>query len=363
MEPVPPALDGASIAGLVPALVGERDYDWIPAVAREADAVVLLVLDGLGWSAVRDHADDMPVVTAMHGGPITSVVPSTTATALTSICTGLAPAQHGVVGYRMLVDGSVLNCLRWTVPDGKRPPNPEDVQRHPSFLGRDITAITRAEFRNSGFSRAHLRGARFKGWHTTAMLVEECARAVNAGDRFVYAYYPGVDNIAHEYGLFDHVYRRELAFADRLVGELLDALPARAALLVTSDHGQIHLEPGAWIELGDVAPLVQTQAGDARFRSLYAKPGRQKELAAAARDAFGHQAWVRTRAELLDEGWLGTGATGSIPGRIGDVVLAAFEPVGFVDPMLPHETSLRSGHGSLTPDEMHVPLLAGSGRA
>ena len=47
----------------------------------------------------------------MEGGAITTVAPSTTATALTSIATGLAPAQHGIVGYRMLVDDDVLNVL------------------------------------------------------------------------------------------------------------------------------------------------------------------------------------------------------------------------------------------------------------
>ena len=49
-------------------------------------------------------------------------------------------------------------------------------------------------------------------------------------------------------------------------------------------------------------------------------------------------------------------------GRVGNVVLAAREPVAFVDPALPNERSLRSGHGSLTPDEMYVPLLAAPGR-
>jgi len=54
----------------------------------------------------------------MTGGPISSVVPSTTATALTSIATGLPPGQHGVVGYRVAVNGEVLNILRWTTPNG-----------------------------------------------------------------------------------------------------------------------------------------------------------------------------------------------------------------------------------------------------
>lgn len=357
-----PALEGASIAGIVPALVGGLDYDWIPRVAREARSVVLLVLDGLGWNALTEHADAMPTIGAMEGGKITSVVPSTTATALTSICTGLAPAQHGVVGYRMLVDGVVLNVLRWSVPDGARPPDPFDVQRHAGFLGREIPAVTKSEFRASGFTRAHLRGARFVGWGTTSSLVEHCVQCVKSGERFVYAYYPGVDHVAHEFGLHDAPYRRELAYADRLVTDLRDALPADAAVLVTSDHGQVHLDPGSWVGLDDLAPLVATMAGDGRFRYLYAGTGRQRDLLGAARDLVGSLAWVRSRAEILEAGWLGAGATGSVPGRIGDVVLAAFEPVAFVDPALPMETRLRSGHGSLTPAEMWVPLLAAAGR-
>jgi hypothetical protein len=363
VDPVVPALEGASIAGIVPGFVGGRAYDWIPRTALEARSVVLLVLDGLGWNALGEHADLLPAMGAMEGGKITSVVPSTTATALTSICTGLAPAQHGVVGYRMLVEGAVLNVLRWSVPDGARAPDPFDVQRHPAFLGREIPAVTRSEFRASGFTRAHLRGARFVGWGTTASLVEHCVRCVEAGERFVYAYYPGVDHVAHEFGLHGSPYRRELAYADRLVAELRDALPAEAALLVTSDHGQVHLDPSSWVGLDDLAPMVATMAGDGRFRYLYAKAGKQRDLTAAARELVGAQAWVRTRAELLEEGWLGTGAAGSIPGRLGDVVLAAREPVAFVDPALPMETRLRSGHGSLTPDEMWVPLLAAAGRA
>ena len=40
---------------------------------RGARAVVLLVLDGLGWDALTAHADRMPTLTAMAGGPVTTV--------------------------------------------------------------------------------------------------------------------------------------------------------------------------------------------------------------------------------------------------------------------------------------------------
>jgi len=362
MDPVLPALDGASIAGIVPALLGGRDASWLPSAALDAEAVVLLVLDGLGWNVIDGQPELVPTLASLEGGPITSVVPSTTAAALTSITTGLPPAVHGVLGYRMLVDGAVLNVLRWSVADAARAPDPLVVQRHDPFLGKDVPAITQSEFRNSGFTRAHLRGARFVGWHTTTALVEHCVRGVRAGERFVYAYYSGIDNVAHEFGLRDEVYRRELAFADSLVADLRDALPAHAALLVTSDHGQVHLERESWVELDALRDLVAVMAGDGRFRYLHAKPGRQRDLLAAAREVAGDLAWVRSRAEVLEAGWLGRGPSGVIPGRMGDVVLAASADVGFVDPALPYEAMLRSAHGSLTPQEMWVPLLAAAGR-
>ena len=366
MEPVLPALDGASVAGIVPALVGGpgdgETAEWIPEVARRAEAVVLLVLDGLGWNAILEHAARVPTIAGMAGGAITTVAPSTTATALTSISTGLAPAQHGVLGYRIVVAGEVLNVLRWSTADS-RPPDPFDVQRHTSFLGREVPVITKAEFRNSGFSNAHLRGARFVGWSTPSVLVEHTRRLIESGERFVYAYYPGIDNIAHEFGLHNGFYERELEFADRLVGDLLSVLPGHAALLVTADHGQIHLEHHDWIDLPELAPMVEVMAGDGRFRYLYARSGAARELAVAARETLGTRAWVRSRREVLDEGWIGAGATGSVPGRVGDVVLASRDASAFVDPALPVEVRLRSGHGSLTPDEMYVPLVAAAGTA
>ena len=112
------------------------------------------------------------------------------------------------------------------MPGRGRPPDPFDVQRHPPFLGREVPVVTRTEFRDTGSRRRTCAAGGSAGWHTVAGLIEQCARAVDAGERFVYAYYPGVDTIAHEFGLHDSAFTRELGFVDRLVGELIDALPA-----------------------------------------------------------------------------------------------------------------------------------------
>ncbi len=329
-----------------------------------ARSVVLLVLDGLGWVTIEQHRDALAHLGAMEGGPITAVVPSTTATALTSISTGLTPAQHGMVGYRMRVGGQVLNVLRWRVPGGRNnAPDPARVQPVPPFLGHKVPVVTRAEFRDSGFTAAHLRGSDFLGWQTVAILVEQVRRLVAGGTRFVYAYYDGVDKVAHAHGLANGFLAAELAETDRLVGLLLDRLPGDCALLVTADHGQVQSGKREFVGLGEFDHLVAAYAGEGRFRSLYARRGAAAELHAVLSERLGGLAWVFMRDELFDDGWLGTGATTEIRHRIGDVVLAARGRAAFTDPKMPNEVNLVAQHGSLTPDEMLVPLLAAYGRA
>jgi hypothetical protein len=363
VEPVKAAYGARSLDQVVPTLLQGRGEPWLPEPLAGAKTVVLLVLDGLGWSSIETHRDTLPELGAMVGGPITTVVPSTTAAALTSLATGMAPAQHGIVGFRMRIDDTVLNVLRWQVPYGRRAPDPFNVQRHTAFLGRPVPVVTKKEFRRTGFTEAHLRGSRFYGWSTATVLIEHCRRLVGHDERFVYAYYPGVDTVAHEFGLHDDYFVNELAYADRLVGRLLDALPEHATLVVTADHGQVHVGDG-WLALHPLKDMYRFCAGEGRFRYLYAAKGAAPALAEAARDEFGDQAWVFTRDQLLDEGWLGPGPViASIRRRVGDVILAPHAPVAFVDPDLPNEANLVGAHGSLTPDEMHVPFLAARGRA
>ena len=135
------------------------------------------------------------------------MAPSTTATALTSITTGLPPGEHGVVGYRIAVDGEVLNVLRWTTPGRRRPQAipPAELQPTPPFGGQRPPVVTRAEFAHVGLHRRPPRPApASRGYRMASTLVTEVAGAWPAGEPFVYAYYDGIDKVAHEYGLGDH---------------------------------------------------------------------------------------------------------------------------------------------------------------
>ena len=203
--------DGACISNVVPALLEWPEAPaWLPNPVVDAEQVVLLVLDGLGWEQLQERRRLAPTLCAMAGGPITTIVPSTTAAALTSITTGLPPGEHGIVGYRIWLEADVLNILRWNSPRGdcRRLYVPEQVQPHDAFAGHRPPAVTRAEFAETGFTRAHLRGARFCGYRVTSTLVHHVAQLARRGEPFTYAYYEGIDKVAHEYGLGAGLRRR-----------------------------------------------------------------------------------------------------------------------------------------------------------
>ena len=363
-RPMLPDYGGACIAGVIPALLEfDREWpSWMPAGLAEAEQVVVLVLDGLGWTQLGARSAIAPTLSAMDGRAITSVAPTTTATALTSISTGLSPGEHGIMGYRMRVDRHVLNVLRWSADgrDARDSIRPESTQPHPVFAEQRPPVVTRAEFRSSGFTRAHLDRTRLCGWRMASTLVTEVAQLLRRNEPFVYAYYDGIDKIAHEFGLTEH-YDNELRAADRLVADLLDALPAGAALVVISDHGQVDVGDATITLEPSVLSHVDQQSGEGRFRWLHARPGRSRQLFEAARAQCADVAWVVTRDQTIDEGWFGPFVTDAARSRLGDVALVAREVVSFVDPTDTGLYELRARHGSLTADEMLVPLLVAYG--
>jgi hypothetical protein len=366
--PILPAYGGACLDGLVPALLSPPATrpGWLPAPAAGAPQVVLFVIDGLGWGQLQDRLALVPALRAMSGGPITSVVPTTTATALTSVALGCTPAAHGVVGYRLRVDGptgdEVLNVLRWRTVSGDARPflPPGEFQTMPAFGGRPVPVVTRAEFAGSGFSVAHLGGSRQIGWSLPSTLAVEVGHLLAAGEPFVYAYYDGMDKIAHGYGLGEH-YDAELVATDRLVGDLVAVLPPGAVLVVTSDHGQVAV--GAAAEPLDPLVMADTVlvSGEARFRWLHTGPDRREDVAAVARERYCGEAWVHTVDEVEALGWFGGSLSAPARARLGDVAIVPYQPVAYLDPADTGDSRLVCRHGSLTVDEMYVPLLASSG--
>lgn len=376
-DPVLPEWHGRCLTNVVPSLLAHvrRDSrvalpEWVLPAVGEAAQVVLLVLDGLGAEQLAARRKVAPLLSGAEATTITSVAPSTTAAALTSLATGLPPSVHGTVGYRVAVGGEVLNVLSWRLGgrDARRIVPARRFQPFPAFAAPGsaspadggteppIPVVSRYEYVATGFTASHLGDATLHVWHTPAGLVVEVRRLLAGGAPFVYAYYDGIDRTAHARGLGEH-YDAELKAVDRLVGDLLDAMPSGAALVVTADHGQVEVGGSVQVLGSDVMGGVRLLSGEGRFRWLHTRPGAATDVAAAANEAFGHLAWVRRAEEVVDDGWLGGRPSPEVAARLGDVALVPFAPTAFLDPADTGEQRLVCRHGSLTPDEMLVPLL------
>jgi len=366
--PLLPDYAGGCIANLVPRIVtgtATGDCDWIPQLAEHARQIVLLVVDGLGWEQLRARRSLTPTLSAGAGidRAITSIAPTTTAAALTSITTGCPPAGHGVLGYRLAEGDRILNMLRWTLgnrsDDARRTVPVRTFQPIAPFAGSAgaVPVVSKSDFGGTGFTAAHLGDSPLHEYRVPSSLAVEVAASLEEGAPFVYAYYDGVDKVAHAHGFGPH-YDAELAAVDRMVADLVAVLPPGAVLLVTADHGQIEVGNRVEVLGADAMGMVRFFSGEGRFRWLHARPGAADDLAALCEERYGACAWVRSRDRLVDEGWFGGPLGDGFAGRLGDVALIPFEPVAFVDPADPGENRLACRHGSLTSDEMLVPLVA-----
>ena len=368
MQPVPviPDYSGANLTGIIPGcLLGTsgRRPNWFPQPLQDAERIVLLVIDGLGYEQLQRHAHIAPNLMSLVGGSITTIAPSTTASALTSLVTGASPAEHGIVGYRMDMGDSVMNSLRWwsDTRDLRKVHPPASVQPIPPFVGMTIPVVSRAELEGSAFTEAHLRGSRPCGWRAASSIVAQCASLISSGEKFVYAYYDGVDKIAHERG-FGAYYDAEIAATDWLVGALLNTLPSGTTLAITADHGQVQVDDNVVHLSDDIKATLHHQSGEGRFRWLHAKRGQESDLLQIATDLYSDIAWIASRDQVVEEAWLGPARGGRIADqvkrRLGDVALVPFTATTFDDPLDSGPFSLVCRHGSLTADEMFVPFLA-----
>ena len=368
MQPVPviPDYSGANLTGIIPGcLLGTsgRRPNWFPQPLQEAERIVLLVIDGLGYEQLQRHAHIAPNLMSLVGGQITTIAPSTTASALTSLVTGASPAEHGIVGYRMDMGDSIMNSLRWwsETRDLRKVHPPATVQPIPPFVGMTIPVVSRAELEGSAFTEAHLRGSRPCGWRAASSIVAQCANLISSGEKFVYAYYDGIDKIAHERG-FGAYYDSEIAATDWLVGSLLNTLPSGTTLAITADHGQVQVDDNVVHLSDDIKASLHHQSGEGRFRWLHAKRGQESDLLQIATDSYSDIAWVASQDQVIEEAWLGPARGGRIADqvkrRLGDVALVPFTATTFDDPLDSGPFSLVCRHGSLTADEMFVPFLA-----
>ena len=314
------------------------------------------MLDGLGWDQLAGSAATWrPTLAAMEGGADHHVAPSTTATALTL-------DRHRPARPASTASSATASHVRRRGPQrpaladagGRRPP----ASSRPTEFQPDAAVPRRTGRRSSpgpsspapASRGAHLDGVRFTGTGCRRRSSTEVApRCCAAGEPFVYAYYDGIDKVAHEYGLGDH-YDAELA-GRRPPGRR----PPRRAAARRGAGGHRRPRPGRCrrrhrrrstdeVHGPRVLPVgrgpVPLAARPARARRRPARP--------RPRPPRRRGAWVRTRDQIDRRGLVRAEVTDAAAARLGDVALVARDPVAFDDPADTGPYHLIGRHGSLT---------------
>jgi predicted AlkP superfamily pyrophosphatase or phosphodiesterase len=381
---VRPDYHGGSIVNLMASIVtafgGRSEYetarDLAPAEIASARNVVLLVLDGLGYR----HLSRALAGGALHRATrasLTSTFPSTTAAAITTFMTGLAPQGHGLTGWHMYFReiGAVLAVLPFRPRHGGPSLAASGVVTPAELLGHapivdELQAATfvvsPAAIVESDFNRAVSGGARRVGYgELDAMFaaVRDIVRG-GTGRQYVYAYYSELDALAHAHGVASAEVSAELARVDAAFARFLDAIAGTDTLvLATADHGFVDTRPGTVVELHDhpelAAMLALPLCGEPRVAYCYVRPGEGPRFERYVESRLGHCASLRASADLLAEGWFGPGVPHArLAERIGDYVLVMKDGYAIRDELPGERRHVQIGvHGGTSADEMLVPLV------
>ncbi len=402
---VAPYAAGRSLTS-VPTTIGHLlgvDDGWrsgglaLPGLAERYERVVLLLVDGLGYAQLHAQmaVDDRGLADLLArfgasgdlGEPLTTVAPSTTAVATTVLAgNGAAPAELGFLGYTQLMPqlGLVANMLFWQPAwsSGRRKGDletwglaPEEALPTPTIYqvlagaGVPSTTLHPADIARSPLSRVQSAGARvdgYVGW--VDMLVRLAAHLEESAGRrgYTYAYFPDFDSLMHRDGPATATYAPLLESFVAGLRRTLETLSPKARrstlLLITADHGH-RAVPGSEASYLDQEPtltqrLAWREGGEPRHVYLYARAGEVGELLAAAQASLGERFRVLLGKEALAAGLYGDPAHlhPEAEQRVGDVVLLARRGACLWDKRA--ERAPLGMHGSLTAEEMLVPLLA-----
>lgn len=335
--------------------------------------VVLLVVDGLGYEFLVHHGRDT-LLAANLQGRLTSVFPSTTATAITTFLTGEAPQQHAITGWHMYL--RELGCVATVLPfkprhgsGGFEGVDPGQLFGHvPVFDRIDVAShiISPGWIIDSAYNLAHSGSARRHGYSTMDQMFEMLASTVErAGARqYVYAYWPELDRLAHEYGIASREVAEHLRELDAAYAALLERIAGtNTTLIVTADHGFVDVSPAGRMNLADFPELAHELwmplCGESRVAWCYVRPGREREFAAQVDAQLGGRAVLYESSELIAQGWFGLGeAHPRLTERVGTHALLMADGCIIKD-WLPNERPYEHAgvHGGTSAEEMYVPLV------
>ena len=325
---------------------------------------VLILIDGMGQDAIDKYGDQFPIFDELKQvKKLYTNFPSTTATSLSTLGTGVLPGVHGMLGYTVRVprsDNRLLNALKWD-----ERVDPVMWQKVPTLFERavlagvSVTHVAAKRYEGSGFTQAALRGAKYVG----ANGVDEMATAVSAALKpqpsFVYTYLNTLDSAGHSDGVGSDKWLTALQQVSEFITKVKQLAPAGSRIWVTSDHGMVNSTEQ--VILGQDNKLLENVTligGEPRARHIYTKEGAASETITQWQEFFGSKARILSKDSAIKDGLFGPIVTEDSHDRLGDLIAIANNDLILVDPArVREESSMVGHHGGVTDIEVEIPLL------
>ena len=264
-----------------PALPSELHKDKIE--IENSNKIVFLVIDAFGYTQWLECYKNYEFFNLFSEkgvvSPITSVFPSTTSSAITTINTGLTPQEHALlewVLYFKEID-MIINTLPFTRLDEKGHDRLLEVGVNPKILFKGNTiyqtlkkagiksfTFIDATYAYSAYSKLVLKGSTVIPFVKLSDLVVRLRKTLEAekGPAYFYIYVGDLDLLEHKYGPHTEEYYAELSvFSFLLKKELIEKIDRNFAnetlFLITGDHGQLKVLPQKTIYLNKYRELVK----------------------------------------------------------------------------------------------------------
>lgn len=331
--------------------------------------VVLLIVDGLGHEQLQRHVEQGDFSVAAQFQEIrrlTSVFPTTTMAALTTLHMGAPPAETGWLSGCLWLEevGTIVNLIRNKDEFTRGWVNLDFMCRTTSVYqqlrGRKVRSTTLAPeaFLGSFLSNWHHEGADQQGYPFTPSTIPTLLQHALGLSDYVVIYYPHYDDMCHRYNPESQEARDEMRLLNTVLQGVMDRLPAGTTLLLTADHGHKSIAGNIWLdEHLDLHPhLIRPVSGDKVARYVDVKPGHEE----AARAHLSQWADVVSSQQLWEEGYFGGDpADLQFFKRTGTLMAHArnhLELNWLYHPEVRQIKSWRGNHGGLSSAEMWVPL-------
>ena len=360
-DPVITDVIPASLCAIDPSLPGaDQRAARNLGIESGASQLLLILVDGLGYELLADHMGHTPVLRSVREDirSIHTVVPSTTAAAITAFGTGERPGATNMVGFSVAYGSGVMNLL--AMQGG---PAPATWQPKPTFFERlaerqvDSAVISPARFAGSGLTGAALRGARHVAAESLSERVDAALAQLRAGTPLVYLYWSEIDHSGHSHGVASDAWIGQVEQFDAGLSTLLRGLPGGVRTVLTADHGMINVERDSIVDVAATPALregVRIVAGETRAAHVHAQEGCAAEVEARWREALGESAWIVSRSQM--PALIGEGSGASI---IGDLLVLSRGRGGVVDSRTQSASAIAMPgiHGSVTSTEMRIPVV------